>query len=110
MRRTAAVDTKKNETDWSDWSMTGAYRPVKAEAILQKDLSDGCVLYDAHKGAVYTLNRTASFILTYCNGGSTIEEIARQSALAFGLTPDEAMRDVISMISVLQEEELLVPG
>jgi len=100
---------EKIETDRRDELMPGVYRPMKAETIEQKDLRDGCVLYDAHKGAVYTLNSTASFILTYCNGDSTIEDIARQSELAFGLTPDEAMKDVISIISFLQEEELLGP-
>jgi len=110
MIRTTAADTKKVETDRKDGSMAGTYRPMKAETISQKDLRDGCVLYDSHKGALYTLNPTASFILTYCNGGSTIEEIARQSALAFSIAPDEAMKDVISMISVLKEEGLLVPG
>ncbi len=94
----------------SDRLMSDTYRPVKPETISQKDLKDGCVLYDARKCAVYTLNRTASFILTYCNGGSTIEEIARQLTLAFGLAPKEAMRDVVSIISDLQEEELLGPG
>ncbi len=110
MSRKTAGDMKKVGTDRKDGAMAGTYRPMKAETISQKDLRDGCVLYDAHKGAVYTLNPTASFILTYCNGDSTIEEIARQSALAFGIAHDEAMKDVISMISVLQEEELLVPG
>jgi len=109
MSRTTAEDKEKVETDRRDGLMPGVYRPMKAKTIEQKDLRDGCVLYDAHKGDVYTLNSTASFILTYCNGDSTIEEIARQSALAFGLTPEEAMRDVISMISVLQEEELVGP-
>ena len=109
MNRTTAEDMEKVEIDRCEGLMPGAYRPMKAETIEQKDLRDGCVLYDAHKGAVYTLNSTASFILTYCNGDSTIEDIARQSELAFGLTPEEAMRDVISTISFLQEEELLGP-
>src|SRR5512135_3657140 len=109
MSRATAGDTEIVEAVRSDALMTGAYRPTKADTVEQKDLRDGCVLYDAQKGAVYTLNSTASFIFTYCNGDSTIEEIARQSALAFGLTPEEAMRDVISMISFLQKEELVGP-
>ena len=109
MSRTIAGDTEKVETNRSDGLMPLAYRPVKSATLEQKDLKDGCVLYDAHNGSVYTLNSTASFILTYCNGDSTIEEIARQSALAFGLKPENAMRDVISMISFLQKEELVGP-
>ncbi len=110
MKKTASQNADKVKKDGRDRSLPGAYRPMKAENISQKDLTDGCVLYHAQKGAVYTLNRTASFILTYCNGGSTVEEIAQQSALAFGLEPDEAMRDVSSMISVLKDQELLIPG
>lgn len=110
MNTTTAEDREGVKSDRCDRLLPGTYRPMKAETLSQKDLGDGCVLYDANRGAIYTLNRTASFILTYCNGGSTVEEIARQSAVAFGLTPDEAMRDVISMISVFQEEELLVTG
>jgi len=110
MSTTAAEETEKVATDRPDGLMPRAYRPMKAKTIEQKDLQDGCVLYDAHKGAVYTLNSTAAFILTYCNGDSTIEEIAQQSARAFGLAPEEAMRHVVSMISVLQEEKLVGPG
>ena len=110
MSRTTAGDTKKAEAKRLDVLMSGDYRPMKSATLEQKDLKDGCVLYDAHKGAVYTLNSTASFVLTYCNGDSTIEEIARQSALAFGLKHEEARQDIISIISFLQEEQLVVPG
>lgn len=110
MSRTSAEGTEVVEAGRRDGLMAGRYRPMKAETLEQKDLQDGCVLYDAHRGAIYTLNSTASFILTYCNGDNTVEEIARQSALAFGLSPDEATRDVVSMISALQAEELVRPG
>ena len=107
MTRTTAEDNDRVEIDRRDRLIPGVYCPMKAKTIEQKDLRDGCVLYDAHKRVAYTLNSTASFILTYCNGDSTIEEIAWQLALAFGLKPEEAMRDVISIISVLQEEEVV---
>ncbi len=110
MKKTTSKNADKVEKDGRDRLLPGTYRPMKAENISQKDLTDGCVLYDSQKGTVYTLNRTASFILTYCNGGSTVEEIAQQSALAFGLEPNEAMRDVRSMISVLKDQKLLMPG
>jgi len=110
MSKTTAGDTEKIENAWRDGLMPGDYRPMKSVTIEQKDLRDGCVLYDTHKGAVYTLNSTASFVLTYCDGDSTVEEIARQSALAFGLKPEEAMRDIISIITFLQGEELVGPG
>ncbi len=110
MSRTIKEGPEKVGADRRDRLMGGAYRPVKAETISQTDLRDGCVLYDAHGGTVCTLNRTASFILTYCDGGNTIDDIARQSALAFGLSPEEAKRDVISIISDLEQEELLEPG
>ncbi len=110
MSRRTEGDTEKVETGRHVVSIPGTYRPKMTETVEQRDLRDGCVLYDAHKGAVYTLNSTASFILTYCNGDSTIEEIARHSSSAFGLNPDEAMKDVMSMISALHEEELVGPG
>lgn len=110
MSGTTEGDKEQVEIKRRDLLMPDDYRPMKSAAIEQKDLKDGCVLYDAHKGAVYTLNSTASFVLTYCNGDSTIEEIARQSALAFGLKHEEARQDIISIISFLQEEELVVPG
>jgi len=110
MSRTTEGDTEKVEAKRLDVLMPGDYRPMKSATLEQKDLKDGCVLYDTHKGAVYTLNSTASFVLTYCDGGSTIEEIARQSALAFDLKYEVAMQDIVSIISFLQEEELVVPG
>ena len=110
MSGTTSGDTEKVEAAPHRGVIAGSYRPMKSAALSQKDLGDGCVLYDAQKGVVYTLNRTASFILTYCNGGNTIDEIARQMVMAFGLSPEEATKDVASMISDLQAEELLESG
>jgi len=107
---TTTGDTEKVKTKRPEALMPGDYRPMKSAAIEQKDLKDGCVLYDARKGAVYTLNSTASFVFTYCNGGITIEEIARQAALAFGLKLEVAKRDISSIISFLQEQELVGPA
>ena len=86
------------------------YRPRKSTVLKQKDLRDGCVLHDQSKGTVYTLNSTASFILTFCTGDYSLEQIASETALAFGLQPENARRDVVSTVWTLQNEGLLEPG
>ena len=85
-------------------------RPRKATALKQRDLRDGCVLHDRRKGTVCTLNSTASFILTFCTGDYSLEQIALETALAFGLQPENALQDVITTVWTLQKEELLETG
>ena len=99
----------QNSNDASEM-LSATYRPRKRNVLKQKDLRDGCVLYDQSKGTVYTLNSTASFILTFCTGDYSLEQIALETALAFGLQPENALRDVISTVRTLHKEELFEPG
>lgn len=86
------------------------YHPRKGTSLQQRDLRDGCVLHDQGTGIVYTLNSSASFILTFCTGDYPLAQIAVETAKAFGLQPEDALRDVISTVRTLLDEGLLDPG
>lgn len=87
-----------------------SYRPRKGTSLQQRDLRDGCVLHDRGTGLVYTLNSSASFILSFCTGDYPLAQIAVETATAFGLQPEDAMRDVISTVRTLRNEGLLDTG
>ncbi len=91
-------------------SIAPAYRPRERGNLQRKDLHDGCVLYDREKGSVYALNITSSFYLTYCTGDYTLEQIARESALATGIDTEEALKDVVSTIALFHENGILESG
>lgn len=90
--------------------LQAAYRPRKGTSLQQRDLQDGCMLHDRRTGTVYTLNGSASFILTFCTGDYPLEQIAVETATAFGLQPEDALRDVISIVRTLRNEGLLDCG
>jgi hypothetical protein len=83
------------------------YRPKGREDLLKRDLDDGCVLYDEKTSQVYTLNTTAALIWEYCDGNTTIEEIAEEIASAGNLNKDEAIKDVQKTIADFNEKALL---
>lgn len=85
------------------------YRPVKCPALSQRDLTDGCVLHHPERETVYTLNSTASFVLTFCTGDYSLAQIAQETSRAFALDPEEAFRDIVSVVSALKSENLLAP-
>ncbi|MGC2062143.1 MAG: PqqD family protein [Thermodesulfovibrionales bacterium] len=85
-------------------------RPRKVTSLLQRDLRDGCVLHNQETGIVYTLNSSASFILTFCTGDYSLAQIAVETATAFGLQAEDALRDVISTVRTLLNAGLLDPG
>ncbi|MBA4374010.1 MAG: hypothetical protein C0402_14260 [Thermodesulfovibrio sp.] len=90
--------------------LLSTYRPRKGTSLLQRDLMDGCVLHDRESGLVYTLNSSASFILTFCTGDYPLGQIAVETATAFGLQAEDALRDVISTVRTLLDEGLLDQG
>lgn len=109
--KTAGTGVLQNPDDPEQGDMLQpTYRPRKGTTLLQKDLRDGCVLHDRTTGIVYTLNSSASFILTFCTGDYPLAQIAVETAAAFGLQPADALRDVISTVQVLRNEGLLDTG
>jgi hypothetical protein len=108
--KTLTVALQKPDDPAQGGMLQPAYRPRKGPSLLQRDLRDGCVLHDKRTGIVYTLNTSASFILTFCTGDYPLEQIAVETATAFGLRPEEALRDVVSIVQTLRNEGLLDPG
>lgn len=101
---------QKQDDPAHEGMLQATYRPRKGTSLQQRDLRDGCVLHDQRTGLVYTLNSSASFILTFCTGDYPLAQIAVETATAFGLQPEDALRDVISTVRTLRDEGLLDHG
>ncbi len=69
-------------------------------------MEDGFILYHAQTDRVHFLNATAVFVLEYCNGKYSPEEIADIMKDAWGLdgAPLSQVREIIER---LLEEELV---
>lgn len=102
------VPQKPDDPAQGSW-LQPTYCPRKGSFLQQRDLRDGCVLHDQRTGLVCTLNSSASFILTFCSGDYPLSQIAVETATAFGLRPEDAMRDVIATVQTLRKEGLLDP-
>jgi len=83
------------------------YCPKGREDLLKRDLEDGCVLYDEKTSQVYTLNTTAALIWEYCDGKTTIKEIADEIADVCSCSREDMIKDIQKTITDFDEKSLL---
>jgi Trypsin-co-occurring domain 2/Coenzyme PQQ synthesis protein D (PqqD) len=60
--------------------------PAWAQDIEVHEVADGLVIYQAQPECVHHLNNTAAVVFELCDGKSTVPEISKQLAAAFGFT------------------------
>jgi Coenzyme PQQ synthesis protein D (PqqD) len=68
------------------------------------------VILDRANGNIHRLNATASAIWNLCDGRNTPEEISRQVAASFQLTPADVLPDVLRTVEDFQRLNLLDNG
>ena len=69
-------------------------------------MEDGFIIYDASVDKVHFLNHTATFVLEYCNGQHSVDEIAEIMQDAWQM--DEApQQEVAALVEQLEKEKLL---
>lgn len=78
--------------------------------IRQRDLDDGCVLYDGKREMAYTLNITASLFWSYLEGNLSLEEIAAEVSSISKASEDAVMKDLYGAVAFFQECDLLAPN
>ena len=65
------------------------------------------VLLDLSTGRYYTLNRLGSVIWEHCTGHSTISDIHAVLCDRFEVAPEQALEDLVVLVSQLLQEGLL---
>ena len=73
-------------------------------------IDDEVVILDRANGNIHRLNATASAIWNLCDGRNTAEEISRQVAAAFQVTPADVLPDVLRTVEDFQRLNLLENG
>jgi hypothetical protein len=69
-------------------------KPKQREELMEQEVGDELMLYDALGRQVHVLNLPARYIWIRCDGGHTAEEIAEEIAGEFGVERDAALADV----------------
>lgn len=89
--------------------MEGSYVIHEAKAVSQT-LEGEAIVINLEKGSYYSLNATGSEMWDLIIGGQPLDQIARYISDRYGITPEEAMSEVQSFVSVLKQEDLIIPA
>ncbi|MEU0201521.1 MULTISPECIES: lasso peptide biosynthesis PqqD family chaperone [unclassified Streptomyces] len=72
------------------------------------DTDDGTVLLNERTGRYWQLNNTGAQVLRRLLGGQEPAGIAAELANRYGITPEQAERDVTAVIERLRGSELVI--
>jgi len=70
-------------------------------------MNDETVLLNLSTGRYYTLNRLGSVIWEHCTGRTTVKDIHAVLCDRFEVAPEQALDDLLALISQLVQEGLL---
>jgi hypothetical protein len=91
-------------------SLRNQSRLSRRPDIQQRDLNDGCVLYDQEREIAYTLNVTASLFWSYLDGNLSLEEIVAEVSSISKASEDAVLKDLCDAVAFFQENGLLAPN
>jgi len=81
---------------------------LRPKSAVQSSIMEGeTVLLDLSTGRYYTLNRLGSVIWEHCAGGKTISEIHAVLCARFSVASEQALDDLVALVSELLHEGLL---
>ena len=82
--------------------------PIVCDDLQYHQLEDGAVLYDISQDKVYTLNLTAAYVLNFCDGSHSVDEIiARVKESISGRPQGSVAKDVRAAILQFRDAGLL---
>ena len=84
-----------------------AVKPRIREDLTTVELDGEIVIYDERTDEIHHLNPTASVVFSLCDGRSTVREMARDIAQAFGAEADQVEREVRALLREFRKAELL---
>src|ERR1017187_6936966 len=80
---------------------------TKAKNVIWEELDGGTLLIDATTGARWTLNATAAALWSWCDGRSTLNDLASRLARSSRRTLREARSEVRAFCAQFSEKKLL---
>ncbi|MCK9484658.1 MAG: PqqD family protein, partial [Candidatus Marinimicrobia bacterium] len=78
------------------------YQPATRPDLLFRELNDGGVVYEYHSGALHSLNTTAAYIWSLCDGKHTVAEIIISIKQNFTRFETDPTSEVIKIIEKFQ--------
>jgi hypothetical protein len=82
-------------------------RPLAREDLHFRQLDDGVALYDTSTDTIHTLNHTAAYIWSMCDGQTTPAQMIEQLTTDTGLSRDNVEVDVKNALENFREKKLL---
>jgi len=84
------------------------YRPTTRPDLPFRELKDGGVVYEYQSGTLHSLNTTAAYIWTLCDGNHTISEIITSIQQNFKQFETDPTSEVIKTVEKFQTLNLLI--
>lgn len=81
--------------------------PTRRFDLTVREVDHETLVLDRNLGKIHQLNATAGYILSCCDGSTSIGEIIRRVATDFGTSNETATRDVSAVIQQFRELGLL---
>lgn len=81
--------------------------PIRRSDLTVREVDHETLVLDRYLGKIHQLNATAGYILSCCDGSTSIGEIVRRVASDFGASNETATRDVAAVIKQFRELGLL---
>jgi hypothetical protein len=78
-------------------------RPVARQDVLERQVGDEWMLYDAVGRAVHVLNATARFVWRRCDGQHALDDFVREARLEFDVEEALARQDIRECLQALEE-------
>jgi hypothetical protein len=83
------------------------YRPRRRTDVLELDMGDGFILYNHDSSLVHHLNPTAALVWQLCDGNATVARLAEEIALEYGLTVENVLMQLVTLVAELDALGLL---
>jgi hypothetical protein len=84
-----------------------ATRYRRKQDLLDRQLSDGFVVYDPETERVHVLNESARFVWSHCDGSATTAQIVTGVIESAGRPPADAAEDVYRALTRFLAEGLI---
>ena len=84
-----------------------AAKPKLRDDVAVVELDGEAVIYDEASGNLHHLNPTATIVLAFCDGTSTISQFSREIAQAFDVVPTEVEPQVKNLVKEFRRAGLL---
>lgn len=82
-------------------------KPLKRDDILYRPLKEEGLLVDPKNKKVHSLNTTANFIWSLCDGHHTYQDISKKLSERFDVEEVDIRKDIDCVIATFREHHLL---